>query len=339
MGLTGIDQGVSSLSNFAVGVAVARVAGVAALGAYTLAYASWLVVAAIHRSLITDPMAIETDVHQTDSAFHVKVGLAAELTLGAAAAAAFGVIGLVLLGMGQHAFGISFVTFAPFLPFLVAQDYWRWVAFMTAKPGKALINDTVFDIIQGLTFVLLVFAGERSSVLAVVAWGVGAVGGTLFGLWQFSVRPTLSGGLQRLRLRWGLSKWLVANSTIGAGSAQAVTILTAVILGPVGIGGLRAATSLVGGPCNVLLQAGGSIGLPEAARGLGERGWPGLRRVQRIITVAGIVSVGSIAIVVLVFAKRLLTLIYGSRIRGLRVRSGSTSRVVRGVYFPSGGDS
>ena len=85
-GLTAIDQCVSSLSNFAVGVGVARVAGVAGFGAYSLAYAGWLVVAAMHRSLITDPMSIENDVHQPDAARHVRIGLAAELTLGLGAA-------------------------------------------------------------------------------------------------------------------------------------------------------------------------------------------------------------------------------------------------------------
>jgi O-antigen/teichoic acid export membrane protein len=311
VGLTGIDQAVSSLGNFAVGVAVARVAGIAALGEYSLAYATWLVVAALHRSLITDPMAIETDVNQADASFHVKVGLAAELVLGLTAAALFGVVGLILLAVGQHAFGISYVTFAPFLPFLVAQDYWRWVAFMTAKPAKALINDILFDLVQAGTFVLLLVGGDRSATLAIVAWGVGSAAGTLLGLWQFSVRPTLVGGLQRLRFRWSMSKWLVASSAASMGSAQAVIVLAASILGPTGIGGYRAALSLVSGPSLVLIQAGGSIGLPEAARALHQRGWLGLRRVQRAVTLAGVVSVGPIAIVVLLFSKRLLMLIYG----------------------------
>jgi len=302
---------VSSLSNFAVGVAVARVAGVAALGEYSLAYAAWLIVASVHRSLITDPMAIENDVHQANVALHMRVGLAAELSLGIAAATVFGVAGLVLLRVGQHSFGIAFVTFAPWLPFLLAQDYWRWVAFMTAKPAKALINDTIFDVIQALTFVLLIAAGERSSVVAIVAWGVGATGGALFGLRQFSVRPVLGGGLERLRLRWHLSKWLLAGTSLDSGSSQAGIVVMAAILGAVGVGGYKASYSLVSGPTLVLVQTGGSIGLPEASRALMERGWPGLRRVQRFVTLAGVIGVAPIAALVLVFSKQLLAFIYG----------------------------
>jgi O-antigen/teichoic acid export membrane protein len=313
IGVTGLDQGVSSLSNFAVGVAVARVAGVAALGEYSLAYAAWLIIAATHRSLITDPMAIENDVNKSDAVFHMRVGLAAELALGLASAALFGVVGFILLGAGQRAFGIVFVTFAPWLPFLLAQDYWRWVAFMKAKPGKALTNDVVFDVFQGGAFVVLVVAGERSAVLAIVAWGIGAVFGAFYGLWQFSVQPSIKGGVERIRVRWPLSKWLLASSTAASGSTQAGTILVAALLGPAGTGGFRAASTLVSGPTNVLVQAGGSIGLPEAARGLHNRGWPGLRRIQRLITLGGVVSVGPIVVIVLIFSKQLMGLIYGHK--------------------------
>src|ERR1700728_2453863 len=68
--LTLTDQGFSSLSNFVVGVAIARGAGAAALGGFSVAYAGWLVLAAMHRALVTDPMAIEGDVrsHQVATA-------------------------------------------------------------------------------------------------------------------------------------------------------------------------------------------------------------------------------------------------------------------------------
>jgi O-antigen/teichoic acid export membrane protein len=313
IGLTGLDQGVSSLSNFAVGVAVARVAGVAALGEYSLAYAAWLIVAATHRSLITDPMAIENDVNKPDAGFHMRVGLAAELTLGVASTAVFGVVGFVLLAAGQHAFGIVFVSFAPWLPFLIAQDYWRWLAFMKATPGRALSNDAVFDVFQAAVFVLLVAAGQRSSVLAIVAWGSGAIVASLFGLWQFSVRPTMTGGVERIRTRWHLSKWLLASSTAASGATQAGTILVAALLGPAGTGGFRAASTLVSGPTNVLVQAGGSIGLPEASRGLHDRGWPGLRRIERVVTLGGVLSVGPIVVIVLIFSKQLMGIIYGQK--------------------------
>jgi O-antigen/teichoic acid export membrane protein len=310
-GLATADQCVSSLSNFAVGVAIARVAGLAAFGAYSLVYAVWLLVAALHRSLVTDPMAIENDVHSHVAGRHVQEGLAAELCLGLVTGAFFAVAGVIFLVVGQRKFGVCFLGLAPWLPCLLAQDYWRWVGFMKSQPQQSLINDAVFDLIQVAVFVGLLLLGVRSSILAVEAWGIGSLGGAAFGLWQFGARPSIRNGIGRLRLRWGLSKWLVNQNVTNAAASQSTLLLTGAFLGTVGVGGLRAATSLVSGPSLVLIQAGGSVGLPEASKALKERGWPGLRRVQRFVTGAGVVSVGTVALTVFLFGHRLMTWLYG----------------------------
>jgi O-antigen/teichoic acid export membrane protein len=313
LSLTAFDQGLSSLSNFAVGVAVARIAGIDALGAYSLAYVVWLVLADLHRSLVTDPMAIENDVLKPDAKTNVRLGLAAELGLGLVLGVAVGGLGAVLLAAGQEAYGTSFVALAPWLPVLLVQDYWRWVGFMSAAPGRALANDIVFDVVQALGFAVLVVAGVRSSVVAIEAWGFGAACGALLGLWQFSVRPTWRGGFHRLRLRWSLSRWLASSSVTTWGASQAYVVLTGAMLGPAGLGGLRAALSLVSGPSVLLLQAGGSIGLPEASKALTERGWAGLRRVQRVVTAAGMASVVLVGAAVLAFGRQLLDALYGDQ--------------------------
>ncbi len=310
-GLTAVDQSVSSLSNFAVGIAAAHVAGVAGLGAYSLVYAVWLLVAALHRSLVTDPMAIENDLRQADPDRHVTLGLAAEITLGLATAVLFAGGGLLLLGLGQRPFGVSFLCLAPWLPCLLAQDYWRWVGFMASAPEKALANDLVFDAVQAATFAALFLSGVHSSVVAVGAWGVGAAAGALYGLHQFACRPSLRGGLARIRRRWAISRWLVAGNATSAATTQSTVVLTGAFLGPAGIGGLKAATSLISGPSLVLVQAGGSIGLPEASRALREQGWPGLRRVERVVAAAGMAGVGLVGLVVVGFGRQLLVAIYG----------------------------
>lgn len=309
--VTATDQCVASLSNFAVGVAVARIAGIAALGAYSLAYVIWLALADVHRSLVTDPMAIENDVRRPDPRHEIRIGMAAELSLGLGLAVPVAVIGVALVIGGQHAYGVSFLALAPWLPFLLLQDYWRWVAFMKATPEKALVNDVVFDVVQGGMFAALFLAGLRSSVLAIGAWGIGALAASLFGLRQHAVAPAFRGGIDRMRRRWAMTRWLLGGSLTTWGASQAYVVLTGAILGPAGIGGLRAALSLVNGPSVVLLQAGGSVGLPEASKALHERGWRGLQRVERIVTAASLASVVAVGLVVLLFGRTLLVVLYG----------------------------
>src|ERR1700722_3078310 len=90
--LTTADQAFSSASNFVVGVAVARIAGPQGLGGFSLAYACWLILAALHRSLVTDPMAIENDAVLADAPARLQRGFASEVILGIAVAVCLVVI-------------------------------------------------------------------------------------------------------------------------------------------------------------------------------------------------------------------------------------------------------
>jgi O-antigen/teichoic acid export membrane protein len=311
LGLAAIDQVIASLSNFAVGAAIARIAGLKAFGAYALVYAAWVLLAGFHRSLITDPMSIENDVHADNAVGNVRVGLAGELALGVVAAAVATGTGFVLVAVHQREFGVCFIGIAPWLPCLLAQDYWRWVGFMKAQPQKALANDVVFDVLQVAAFILLYVSGMHSALLAIVAWGVGATGGAFFGLVQHATRISLRGGVERMRQRWYFSKWLVATNLMSAATAQSTLILSGALLGPAAIGGLKAALNLVIGPSMVPIQAAGSVGLPEASKQLAQHGWQGLQRVQRWITAVSMITVGLLVLVILFFGRDLLTLVYG----------------------------
>ncbi|MGP8149123.1 MAG: hypothetical protein ACLPXU_00250 [Acidimicrobiales bacterium] len=292
-------------------MAVAHMAGPAGLGSFSVAYSCWLLVASLHRSLVTDPMAIENDAAHRDAFAKLRRGLASELAIAVAGAGVLLLGGVALLLGGQHAFGLGLVAVAPWLPFLVVQDFWRWMGYMQRKPGKALANDTVFNVAFGVCFLALHLAGSRSLVLVIGSWGFGAFAGFLFGLWQFSVRPTLRDGITGLRARWHISKWLAGISLTGTGATLANTLLASAILGPTGLGGLRAAQTLVQGPTMVLIQAGGSIGLPEASRAFEGRGWAGLRKVALVVTAAGVASIALVGAVVLVLGSTLLRLVYG----------------------------
>jgi O-antigen/teichoic acid export membrane protein len=313
-----VDQSFSSVSNFAVGVAVARVAGADGLGGFSLAYAGWQVLAALHRSLVTDPMAIEGDVYDPDGSLRsravrrgIRRGFAAEILLGLAGAVIFALAGAVLLSFGQRTFGIAMLSMAPWLPVLLVQDYWRWIGFMTRRPRCALANDTVFNCVQAAAFVVVLVTHTHSIAALIGCWGLGGAAGAIYGLRQYGVGPSFTGGIKMLRAHWHVSKWLAGTSLSGSGGVQASVFIVGVILGPVGLGGLRAAQTLVVGPSGVLIMAGGSIGLPEATKGFAEHGWSGLTRVTRLVTAAGFVSFFAGAAVIAFFGKTLLSTIYG----------------------------
>jgi O-antigen/teichoic acid export membrane protein len=309
--MTMADQCVASASNFAVGIIVARISGPSGLGAFALAYTVWILVTTLHRSMITDPMAIMNDMRGEDRDEFVRRGFAADVTLGLMAAAIIAAVGSALLVVGQHTFGVGLLSVAPWVVMLNLQDYWRWIGFMQGRPKKSLVNDLLFNAVQALAFGVVFLAGLHSVFAVVAAWGLGATVAALYGLRQFSVRPSMRGGSEFLWSRWPTSQWLASERAASWGASQLYLILAGVILGPAALGGLKAAQGLVAGPTTLVINASGSFGLPEATKQLAERGWTGMMRVSRFITGAGVVASVACGVVIFVAAPELLKLLYG----------------------------
>jgi O-antigen/teichoic acid export membrane protein len=308
-----LDQCVASASNFSVGIVVARISGPAGFGAFALAYTVWTLLTSFHRSLITDPMAIMGDMRHEERDDYIRRGFAADVTLGLMAAFAIAAVGAVFLAVGQHTFGIGLLSVAPWLVVLDLQDYWRWIGFMLGKPKKSLVNDLLFNVVQALAFGA-VFVLHLHSVFAVVsAWGLGAAVAAVYGLRQFSVRPSVRGGGAFLWSRWPTSRWLASERAANWGANQLYLVVAGAMLGPAALGGLKAAQGLVAGPTNLVMNAGGSFGLPEATRQLAERGWTGMVRISRIVTGAGVAAAAACAIAVLLAAPALLKFLYGPK--------------------------
>lgn len=309
---TMVDQCLASASNVAVGIVVARISGPTGLGAFALAYTVWILATTLHRSLITDPMAIMGDMRGDQQQEFVRKGFAADVTLGLMFACIIAGVGSALLAVGQTTFGTGLLAVAPWIIVLDLQDYWRWIGFMKGTPKKSLMNDLLFNAVQAVAFVLVFLSGQRSVFAVVSAWGLGAAVAAVFGLWQFSLVPSLRGGRAFLWSRWPTSRWLASERAASWGASQLYLILAGVILGPAALGGLKAAQGLVIGPTSVVVNAGGSFGLPEATRQLAERGWTGMLKVSRLVSGAGVAAALAWGLVVLVAAPALLRLIYGA---------------------------
>jgi O-antigen/teichoic acid export membrane protein len=305
------DQCVASISNFAVGIVVARISGPAGLGAFALAYSCWILLNTLHRSLVTDPMAIWGDMRREDRDDFVRRGFAAELAIGLSASCVFAAVGAVVFFSGQRAFGEGLLAVAPWLTLFNLQDYWRWIGFMQATPKKSLMNDLVFNAVQAVAFLVVFLSGSHSVFAVVAAWGLGATVAALYGFRQFSVRPSLQGGWTLIRSRFSATRWLAGERIASWAANWLYLILAGVFLGPAALGGLRAAQALVAGPSTVVINAGGSLGLPEASRQLEKKGWPGLARVSRLITGAGVASAIACGLIVVVAGRVLIRLLYG----------------------------
>ena len=136
------DQALSSLTNFVLGVVVARTVGLTDFGAFSLAFAAYLIVAGLSRAVTAQPLLIRYgDVSNSDWRRGASAATGMALLIGATAAIVALSIALVADGSVRSAF----LALALVLPGLVVQDAWRFAFFAGSRGRAAFVNDSVGD--------------------------------------------------------------------------------------------------------------------------------------------------------------------------------------------------
>ncbi|MCH0561795.1 MULTISPECIES: hypothetical protein [unclassified Streptomyces] len=254
------DQAASSMTNFAVGIYVARSLGLAAFGVFSLAWVTYGVVLSVSRGLATDPLVVRfSGVSDASWRGAVARSSGTALGVGAAIGAACLVAGPALGGR----VGPAFACLGVMLPGLLLQDAWRYSFFAAGTGRKAFVNDLVW----GVALVpAMVLAARVGSVPAfVLAWGASAAVAAVYGCFQSGIRPRVSGVREWLREHRDLGyRYLVENvSTSGASQLRAYGL--GAIAGVGAVGAVRGAELLLG-PFLAVLMGLSLVTVAEAAR-------------------------------------------------------------------------
>jgi O-antigen/teichoic acid export membrane protein len=254
------DQAVSSLTNFAVGVFVARSLGAAAFGVFSLAWVTYAVVLNLSRGLATDPLVVRfsgTAVAAWRAAVSRSSGTA--LLIGFAGAAVCLVAGLAL----GNPVGPGFVALGLVLPALLLQDSWRYAFFAASQGRKAFINDLVW----GVALVPAMFlAVETGSVFGfVLAWGAAGGVAAAVGFLQTGVRPCPSGTRGWLTRHRDLGARYMVENLSNSFSGQLRMYGLGAIAGLAAVGAIRGAVLLLG-PFLAILMGLSLVAVPEGVR-------------------------------------------------------------------------
>ncbi|MER7345638.1 hypothetical protein ABT390_09555 [Streptomyces aurantiacus] len=254
------DQAVCSMTNFAVGIYVARSLGLAAFGVFSLAWVTYGVVLSVSRGLATDPLVVRfsgVPVASWRAAAARSSGTA--LGVGTAVGAVCLVVGLSL---GSRV-GSAFAGLGVVLPALLLQDAWRFSFFAAGTGRKAFVN----DVLGGVALVpAMVLAARVGSVAAfVLAWGAAAAVAAGYGCLQSGIRPRLTGAREWVREHRDLGyRYLVENVGV-SGAAQLRAYGLGLIVGVSAVGVVRGAELLLG-PFLAVLMGLSLVTVAEAAR-------------------------------------------------------------------------
>ncbi|MFE1254153.1 MATE family efflux transporter [Streptomyces fungicidicus] len=254
------DQAASSLSNFAVGVYVARSLGLTAFGVFSLAWVTYGVVLSVSRGLATDPLVVRFS-GVPDASWRGAVARSSGTALGVGA-----VIGAGCLAAGPvlgSSVGPAFGCLGVVLPGLLLQDAWRYSFFAAGAGRKAFVNDVVWGV--ALVPAMVVAARVGSVAAFVLAWGGSAAVAALYGCFQSGIRPRLTGAREWVRDHHDLGyRYLVENTSVsGASQLRAYGLGAIVGVGAVGV--IRGSELLLG-PFLAVLMGLTLVTVAEAAR-------------------------------------------------------------------------
>ncbi|MEU5095462.1 hypothetical protein [Streptomyces sp. NPDC020996] len=254
------DQAASSISNFAVGVYVARSLGVTAFGVFSLAWVTYGVILNVSRGLATDPLVVRFS-GVPDASWRGAVARSAGTALGVGAAlgAASVVAGLALGGR----VGPAFACLGVMLPGLLLQDAWRFAFFAAGTGRKAFVNDVVWAV----ALVPAMVAAARVGTVAafVLAWGASATVAAGYGYLQSGIRPRVTEARGWLREQRDLGYRYLVENTCLSGASQLRAYGLGAIVGVGAVGAVRGAELLMG-PFLAVLMGLSLVTVPEAAR-------------------------------------------------------------------------
>jgi O-antigen/teichoic acid export membrane protein len=261
------DSAFSSLTNFALGVLVARAVSPREFGAFGLVFAAYLLMLGISRSINTGPLVVRfsgSPVQQWSAATGAAAG--ATVAIGVVAGLLLVLTGIWMgspIGPGLIALGIT-------LPGLLLQDGWRQVFFADNRGAQAFLNDLIWAIVLFSILGIMLPLGRSSVSFFMLAWGGSATVAGLAGILQSHIVPRVAHTLAWWNSHRDLGPRYLGEFVAISGSNQLVMYGTGAVAGLGAAGGLRAGQILLG-PFNVVFEGIWLVSVPLQVRILKQR--------------------------------------------------------------------
>ena len=270
-----VDQALSSLTNFGVGLAAARTSTAAEFGAFSVAFATYLIGVGVVRALISEVYSVrhasdvDPDAPLRERYPEVHGAWGAALIVSVIGSLACLVAALVASGDLRS----CFLVLAVGLPFLVLQDVARFIGITRRDAFGAMLYDAAWVVgFGGAMVVWSLVAGFPGAVVTFALWVFGAACGLVVAMWRMRAFPGLRSGLRFMKGVWRYSArytgdWLALGATVQFGY-----YLLGATAGLAVVGQLRAGMLLIG-PLNIVVAGAAIIAVPEMRRLSHGRDW------------------------------------------------------------------
>ena len=277
----GLDQALSSLTNFLLTVFVARTVGVEEFGAFGIGFVTYLVFLGVSRSIATEPLTIRYSAASEDDWRRATMASTGTALL-------FGIVsGIGLVFVGVFFGGIIGATTAVVgigLAPLLVQDAWRFAFFAAHKGRSAFANDLVWTIALVPAVLFIELSDQGSTEVWILAWAAAAGAGAVFGIWQTKLWPQPAMTRSWLREHRSLTPPLVLDSLTLTGTGYLTTLAISFVASLEAVAAIRGAKTLMNA-VNVAGLGAQLFAVPEAVA-IGRRSIAGLKRFCVLLGVA-----------------------------------------------------
>ncbi len=285
---TALDQALVSGTNFAAGVALARLCAPVEYGAYAVGFITLMLLVGIQRALATDPLAVLGAGRPREDLRDYVASIWKGQVWGAALAA----VATAAVGAVMYAFEANPETAAAIAAcgvcalFFLGHDFRRRLLFVTLEPRAVAALDAVFCGLY-LGGIALLWWWDVRLTAAAAFLVMAAASATACILGSYLTRPMRSprGTTEHWGENWEFGRWVLGDFLGGALIIQGAVYVVA------GFGGAESAATLesarlVLAPLQILTIGGGAFLTPWAARQFAEAGSAGLLRRMRPVAVA-----------------------------------------------------
>lgn len=281
-----LDQGLSSATNFGVTAVAARYADPERFGAFSFAFAVYILALWVARSLVAEPFVVRlTHADPPTRAEDGARALGAAAALGAAGAAAMVALALAADPTARPVL----LAMACSLPVLLVQDTYRYLLIVGGRTPAAAAADGVWLAFQAVAVAVLVATHRPGAAWLTATFGAGAALAALAAGAGTGVRPALAGGLAWLRRHADLGVPFLYELVVINGVAQVTLLAIGLADHVVTVGELRTGMLLYG-PLTVVFGGVFLVGLPEAVKVSASP-----ERVTRLVVAIGVATTVSTA--------------------------------------------
>jgi O-antigen/teichoic acid export membrane protein len=311
------DQGLFAGGNFLANVLLARALRPADYGAYSIAFAVFMLFAALHRAILIEPMMVFASGKYAKrfSTYLLRV-FSGHLVLVTPASLALLGLALGLAGFYPRAaqpalVGLALGAVAILFFWLVRQSF-----YVLLRPDRAVIGAAVYSAVLLGSIALLTATGRLSTLTAFLGMAVAGLLTSAAMLLRFNPvwraargEPTFG---ETLRTHWGYGRWAMATSAVAWVPGYCYYAILPASLGLEASGALRALANFPMPALNAM-SALSSLLLPLLVRRRREGGERAMRAALWIFLGLFVAGAGVYGVTLWVFRHQAFQLVYGGK--------------------------